>query len=243
MYCLNCRKEIPDGIKFCPGCGAPQAAPELAPAAQEPSSRPAEPQQQTYAQPQTPAPSKVGKRVAIIFVVVALIAIPLLGVYTVKPSLLIGDPVDWLTKQAQQIDRYNDIINKGPTMLKMLRGMDAATFKTDAFSFVSTDGKNGSATFLNSPYIGGEIRYIDLGFEDSKINSVSFLIAGSISLNEFNAIRWYAANRNSGLTSTAEYAKNRPDVLLGTYQFEHLTIEYMYFTGEDIYSGLVITFS
>lgn len=61
MYCTNCGKEIPEGAKFCSGCGAPLVgatpAAQPTPAPQEPgatSPAPATPPAPTYAYAQTP---------------------------------------------------------------------------------------------------------------------------------------------------------------------------------------------
>lgn len=63
MICSNCGKEIPDGVKFCPECGAPAASEPFIPA--EPAAPavppypsdpvyPSEPVQQAYPQPSAP---------------------------------------------------------------------------------------------------------------------------------------------------------------------------------------------
>lgn len=79
MICPNCKKEIPDGTKFCTYCGAkledasaqpaPQPQPAQAPAAQ--------PAQQPQPAAQQPAPQKNNKKLntILIIVIVALLVI------------------------------------------------------------------------------------------------------------------------------------------------------------------------
>lgn len=85
MICPNCKKEIPDGTKFCTYCGAKvteESAPAQEPtthpaqATQRPAPQPAPAPQTQPAAPQQPAPEKNKKlNTVLIIVIVALLVI------------------------------------------------------------------------------------------------------------------------------------------------------------------------
>ncbi len=56
MFCNNCGKELPNGVAFCTACGAPQRE-DGAGAFDAPVSETAEPQTDSFGQPQSGAPS------------------------------------------------------------------------------------------------------------------------------------------------------------------------------------------
>ena len=51
MFCNQCGNQVPDGVSFCPNCGAPVAQADPAPASEPQYAQPVEPQ---YAQPAEP---------------------------------------------------------------------------------------------------------------------------------------------------------------------------------------------
>lgn len=101
MYCHNCGKQIPDGAKFCTGCGAAQliedpagaAAPQPAPArpaparpAAAPVRQPARPQPGAHTQP---APKKKKRHTGVIIAVCAVVvaAAVALGIFVIAPMM------------------------------------------------------------------------------------------------------------------------------------------------------------
>ena len=89
MFCKNCGKNLPDGVKFCNGCGAKTEAAQAAyTASQPPAYMPptqAAPVQQTYAPPSAPAsyfpqPGTEPLRVIQYIGMFLLMSIPLVGI-------------------------------------------------------------------------------------------------------------------------------------------------------------------
>ena len=79
MFCYLCGKELPDGARFCPACGAKAAAPTAKPAPPQPTAESIAPPSQPSATPPTPpvhsSPFRFWKLAAGLFCVVALVLV------------------------------------------------------------------------------------------------------------------------------------------------------------------------
>ncbi len=160
MYCGNCGKQLPDGVKFCPACGAAQTVTAARPAQSV----------------QPPAQAPAGKKPAgLILIAAVLAAAVLLGALVIAPNM--GSPCEKAERQFHKINSFEDIIEKGPDIADLLLGMAQTDIDGAVFERLVANGPD----YYYLPghwYVEGKDVGLSMKCEAGRVASVEIAITG-----------------------------------------------------------------
>lgn len=176
MYCRNCGKPLPDGVRFCPACGAAQTAADP---------RPVQP-----APPQAQAPAKK-KPVGLILAAVLLLAAALVGALVIAPSM--GGPCEKAERQFHRLNSFEDIIDKGQGIADLLLGMAQTDIDETVFSRITANGPD-YYYLPDDRHVQGKDVSLSMECEAGRVASVRIDILGGGGLTgpELDALADYA---------------------------------------------------